>query len=72
MTESESQLDVRWPIGLLFAVLGFVVALYGLVAPPEAALPDGVRNLDLGWGFVMLLFGLLMIWGGWNAGRRRT
>jgi len=72
MTDLESQLDVRWPIGLLFAVLGFVVAVYGLMTAPESSLPDGTRNLDLGWGLVMLLFGLLMIWGGWNAGRRRS
>jgi hypothetical protein len=72
MTESESQLDVRWPIGLLFAAIGLVVAAYGLFVPPQAALPVGGANLDRDWGLVMLLFGLLMIWGGWNAGRRRS
>ena len=71
MSDAESQLDVRWPIGLLFGVIGFVVAAYGLLVPPEAALPAGAENLDRDWGLVMLLFSLLMIWGGWTAGKRR-
>jgi len=70
MTDLESQLDVRWPIGLLFAVIGFVVAAYGLLAAPQAALPTATGNLNRDWGFVMMLFGLLMLWGGWRAGKR--
>ncbi len=73
MSEMEPQLDVRWPIGLLFAVLGFVVAAYGLIASPQpASAQAGGANLDLAWGLVMLFFGLAMLWGGWNAGKRRS
>jgi len=72
MTKGESPLDVRWPIGLLFAAIGFAVAAYGVFASPQAAASAGGRNLDLDWGLVMLLFGLLMIWGGWIAGKRQS
>jgi len=72
MTESESQLDVRWPIGLLFAAIGLVVAAYGAFVPQQASQPAGGGNLDRDWGLVMLIFGLLMTWGAWNAGRRRS
>ncbi len=69
---TDTQLDVRWPIGLLFLAIGFVVALYGLSAHPEVpgGLDRGV-NLDLVWGVVLVLFGAFMIWGARRASRRQ-
>jgi hypothetical protein len=69
MSESP-ELDIRWPIGLLFALMGIALAAYGaLAAASPISTPHGI-NLNLAWGVVMLLFGLLMIWGAWRAGRR--
>lgn len=49
--------DIRTPIGLLFLIIGALVAGYGLIAQPIRA---GV-NIDLVWGLVMAAFGLLML-----------
>lgn len=47
------RLDLRIPIGVLLAVIGVLVALYGLVERP---LRDGI-NVDLWWGLVLLVVG---------------
>ena len=57
--------DVRLPIGLLFVLLGAVVAGYGAIARPLNA---GI-NIDLVWGLVMAAFGLLMVALAWLARR---
>jgi hypothetical protein len=49
--------DVRTPIGLLFLIMGGLVAGYGLIAQPIRA---GI-NIDLVWGLAMAAFGLLMV-----------
>ena len=64
-------LDIRLPIGLLFATLGGLILLYGLVTYfTQPALYErslGI-NINFWWGLVMLLFGSGMIW----LGRRGT
>lgn len=64
-------LDIRLPIGLLFALLGGLILLYGLVTSfTQPALYErslGI-NINFWWGLVMLLFGAGMIW----FGRRGT
>ena len=53
-------LDIRLPIGLLFACLGGLLLLYGLAThftqPAIYERSLGV-NINLWWGLVMLLFG---------------
>lgn len=72
----EYELDIRWPIGILFSLLGVLVAFYGLVSPvrtlyrPIDASQVLVFNLNLWWGLVMLAFGLVMVVGALLAGRR--
>ena len=57
------RLDIRWPIGLMFSVLGALLAVYGAVTlgKPGTA-PSGIP-VNLYWGLVMLVFGLLMLAG---------
>ena len=50
--------DIRLPIGLLFLALGVLVGGYGALAPSHA-LSLGL-NVDLAWGGVLLVFGLVM------------
>jgi hypothetical protein len=62
-------LDIRIPIGLMFTILGLLLAGYGLVGDKaiyERAL--GI-NINLWWGMVMLVFGLLMLLFGKRANR---
>ncbi len=66
-----SELDIRWPIGLLFLVLGALIAVYGAVVPQSTHLEANVTvNLNFIWGIVMVCFGLLMTWGARRASRR--
>ena len=51
-------LDIRAPIGGLFTLLGLMLAGYGLVGSERAA---SGTNVNLWWGVVMVLFGLVML-----------
>lgn len=52
-------LDLRWPIGLMFSIIGAMLAIAGLVnGPSERAL--GI-NINLIWGIILLVFGVFMV-----------
>ena len=60
---SSAGLDIRLPIGGLFAVLGLLLAGYGLATAGDGehyARSMGV-NVNLWWGLVMLLTGLALL-----------
>jgi hypothetical protein len=56
-------LDVRLPIGAMFAVLGLVIGGYGLATAGDQALyaRSLAVNVNLWWGGVMLVFGVLLL-----------
>jgi hypothetical protein len=55
------ELDIRQPIGLLFTVIGVLLIAQGaLVAVPAQGAIAGL-NLDIGWGAVMVVFGIAML-----------
>lgn len=61
-------LDIRWPIGLMFTLIGVLLVGYGAV---HAA--DSVRlnmNINLIWGIVLLVFGVLMLLGAFRGGKK--
>ena len=64
-------LDVRWPIGTLFAALGLLLTGYGLATAgnTEQYARSLTVNVNLWWGLVMLLFGLVLLLAAW-VGRR--
>ncbi len=64
-------LDVRLPIGGLFTVLGLLLAGYGVATAGDAALYERSLsvNVNLWWGLVMLVFGVLLLWGASRARR---
>ncbi|WP_165219385.1 hypothetical protein [Aquisphaera insulae] len=58
-------LDIRLPIGLLFAILGGLLVLYGLwthFSNPNMYDRSLGLNINLWWGIVMSFFGAFMIW----------
>jgi hypothetical protein len=61
-------LDIRLPIGLLFTLLGLILAAYGLLSDSAVYQRSLGYNLNLTWGFVLLAFGALML----VFGRRGT
>jgi hypothetical protein len=62
-------LDIRLPIGLLFACLGGLLVLYGLVSSPAIYERSLGINVNLWWGLVMLAFGAVMTLAGWRGGK---
>ena len=64
------RLDIRWPIGLMFAILGALLAVYGGVTLGQPGTAPGGVPINLYWGLVMLAFGLLMLAGA-NKGKKK-
>lgn len=56
-------LDVRLPIGAMFATIGVLLAVYGLLTGGDRALYERSLfvNINLWWGMVMLIFGSVML-----------
>ena len=71
MSDSSPELDIRWPIGLLFLIIGLFVGTYGALFASQPQMNPLGLNLDLWWGLVMLLFGLWMVWGARRASRKQ-
>lgn len=73
MTQSAG-LDVRVPIGGLFTALGLLLGGYGLATAGDPSLYARSLsvNINLWWGLVMLVFGLMLLAGVWLSRRRLT
>jgi len=63
-------LDVRLPVGVLFSFLGLALAGFGLFSDRDIYRVSLDLNVNLGWGLVLLVFGLTMLVFGWNKGRQ--
>jgi hypothetical protein len=67
------QLDVRIPIGLLFAIFGVVLTIFGLLSDQAIYQTHSLGlNINLGWGLVQLAFGGVMLWLAWRGKKRRA
>jgi multisubunit Na+/H+ antiporter MnhG subunit len=64
------QLDIRLPIGLLFAVFGVLLLAFGLFSDKALYERSLQVNVNLWWGLVMLLFGVVMFALGRRGHRR--
>lgn len=54
--------DIRLPIGLLFLVIGLLLAGFGLLSDPSQLKTQTLGvNIDLIWGAVLIVFGLVML-----------
>lgn len=50
--------DIRVPIGLLFLILGAILAVHGLTAPHAIFTRHSLGlNVNLGWGVALAAFG---------------
>jgi hypothetical protein len=54
-------LDIRLPIGLMFAILGVILLGYGVMSDPAIYARSLNLNVNIYWGVVMLLFGLVFL-----------
>jgi hypothetical protein len=61
-------LDIRLPIGLLFTAIGAILTVYGAVSDTAMYERSLGFNVNLVWGALLLVFGLIMLF----LGRRGT
>ena len=56
-------LDIRLPIGMMFTLLGGLMAIYGLVTGSDADMYKASLglNINLWWGLVLFCFGAVML-----------
>lgn len=56
-------LDIRYPIGLMFSIIGALMTIYGLIAKPDPAQYHQAAgtNINLVWGICLLIFGAWML-----------
>lgn len=69
-----TSLDVRWPIGALFTALGLLLGGYGLstAGNPAHYVRSLSFNINLWWGLVMLVFGLILLLSAGRGSRSRS
>lgn len=56
-------LDIRWPIGLMFTVIGAIMIVFGLITGQDAEMYKRSldMNINLVWGVLLLAFGIFML-----------
>ncbi len=54
-------LDIRWPIGLMFSLIGLLLVGFGALDGKDS-LALGI-NINLDWGLVVLAFAIFMLAG---------
>ena len=64
-------LDIRWPIGFMFTLIGVLLTLSGIVTASNADMYKRSLdiNINLWWGLVLLVFGVSMLLLAWRAQR---
>ncbi len=54
-------LDIRLPVGLLFSTLGLLLAGFGAFSGKVIYDRSLGLNVNLAWGVVLLIFGIVMV-----------
>ena len=62
-------LDIRFPIGGMFSIIGAILVVYGLVSDDVIYQRSLGINVNLWWGLVLVAFGLVMLGLAVRAGR---
>jgi len=56
--------DIRYPIGLMFSILGVLLTIFGFVTISDTSMYQkslGI-NVNIIMGIVMLIFGIMMLY----------
>ena len=54
-------LDIRLPIGLMFTLFGLLLVVYGALGDKSIYNRSLGLNVNLWWGAVLLIFGVVML-----------
>ena len=65
------KMSIALTIGATIGVIGLVLLLYGLFGGANYSRSDGI-NINLWWGLVMVVFGIVMSVIGYISSRRPT
>jgi len=65
-------IDLRFPLGLLFIVFGGMLTVFGLLTDRATYERSLFINVNLWWGLVMLLFGGLMFIFAWKKFKAKS
>ena len=60
-------LDIRLPIGMLFTIFGIMLIAFGVFSNPALYVQSLGININLNWGAILLIFGLIMLFLGARA-----
>jgi hypothetical protein len=63
-------LDIRVPIGVMFALMGIMLAGYGWLGPHEIYARSLGININLLWGTVLVILGAILLVLGTRQHRR--
>jgi hypothetical protein len=65
-------LDIRWPIGLMFSLIGLLLTGYGAMNSSRSMTKIAGQdiNINLIWGIVLLVFGVLMVFFAFRGGKK--
>ena len=75
MSGGTTGMDIRLPIGLMFALVGIILVVFGAMTNGSDIYTEhslGI-NVNLWWGMVLALFGFLMLalcW--WSAQKEKN
>lgn len=64
-------LDLRLPLGLMFAIFGVMLTIYGVVSDRAIYARSLGIDVNLWWGIVLLIFGVAMLALAQRTARRR-
>jgi hypothetical protein len=64
-------LDIRLPIGSFFALIGIVLAAYGVMSDSSIYQRSLGINVNTLWGLSLVVFGLVMLFFGRRAAPRK-
>ncbi len=64
-------LDLRWPIGLMFSLIGLLLTIYGAATNSNTETYKGSLgiNINLWWGLILLVFGVFMLLMAFRGGK---
>jgi len=65
------KLDVRLPIGGMFALIGAIITVYGLFSDPAIYERSLGINVNFWWGLVLFAFGAFMLIMAWRGAKKR-
>jgi hypothetical protein len=64
-------IDIRYPIGFMFALTGLIIAVWGVVSDPEIYKKSLGININLWTGLAMLVFGAAFLLMGFLAQKKK-